>query len=91
MKLEYQGRKLDLYCMMDEEGTAVRDKNNNQRKNDRERALYQYDKYIWINQQDFGCVPKKGRQIKINSVLYEIRAVASEFGEFILTVRRLDE
>ena len=91
LRLEYQGRTLEVWGVMEEEGTAVRDKNNNQRKNDREKTLYQYDKYIWLNQQDLKIVPKAQRNLTVNGVAYMIREVSVEFGEVLLTVRRLTE
>lgn len=91
MALEYQGKTFEIWAVMDEEGTAVRDKNNNQRKNDHEKLLYQYDKYLWIEQRQLGFVPKSRRTIRLNGTGYEIREVASEFGEIRLTLRRLLE
>lgn len=91
MRLKYQGRDMEIWAQMQEEGTAVRDKNNNQRKNDNERMLYQYDKYLWVNREDFGCIPKKERKIQVNGILYIIREVSHEFGEIMMTLRRLDE
>lgn len=91
MKIEYQGKIMEIWAQMQEEGTAVRDKNNNQRKSDHERLLYQYDKYLWVRREDFGCIPKKDRKIRVNGILYTIREVAHEFGEILITMRRLDE
>ena len=91
MRIEYQGRSIEIFAQIEEEGTAVRDKNNNQRKSDHERLLYQQDKYLWVNQEDFGGVPKKERKIRVNGFLYIIRDVANEFGEILITMRRLDE
>ncbi len=91
MEVEYQGKTYHLWAQMEEEGTAVRDKNNNQRKNDHEKVLYQYDKYLWLSQTDMKFIPKAKRPIKVNGVRYEIREVAVEFGEILLTIRRLTE
>ena len=91
MRLEYQGKSFDIWAVMEEEGTAVRDKNNNQRKNDNEKVLYQYDKYLWIEKRQLGFVPKARRKIKLNGTGYEIREVSQEFGEILLTIRRLTE
>ena len=91
MKFEYQGKSFDIWAVMEEEGTSVRDKNNNQRKNDREKSLYQYDKYLWIEQRQLGFVPKSKRNIRLNGTEYEIREVSCEFGEILLTIRRLVE
>ena len=91
MTLEYQGKSFEIWAVMEEEGTAVRDLNNNQRKNDREKSLYQYDKYLWIEQRQLGFVPKSRRVIRLNGTEYEIREVSSEFGEIMLTIRRLVE
>lgn len=91
MRIEYQGRTMEVWAQMEEEGTAVRDKNNNQRKSDHEKLLYQYDKYLWVNREDFGCIPKKDRKIRVNGILYTVREVTHEFGEIMMTLRRLDE
>lgn len=91
MELEYQGKTYQVWAQMEEEGTAVRDKNNNQRKNDNEKALYQYDKYLWINRTDLGFYPKAMRSIYLNGVKYQIREVSVEFGIVELTLRRLTE
>lgn len=91
MELEYQGKTYQVWVLIEEEGTAVRDKNNYQRKNDHEKALYQYDKYLWINKKDLGFTPKAMRYLKINGVKYQIREVSVEFGVIELTVRRLME
>ena len=91
MVLEYQGKALEVWAQMQEEGTAVRDKNNNQRKNDHEKTLYQYDKYLWVNKREFGCIPKRERKLRVNGILYVIREVSVEFGLILITIRRLDE
>lgn len=92
MELEYQGATYTVWAQFEEEGTAIRDKNNNQRKNDHEHALYQYDKYLWVRQKDIGGhVPKAMRQLLVNGTRYQIREVANEFGEILLTLRRLTE
>ena len=91
MELEYQGTTYSVWAQMEEEGTAVRDKNNNQRKNDHEKALYQYDKYLWVNQRDLKLIPKAMRPLKVNGVKYQIREVAVEFGVVELIIRRLTE
>lgn len=91
MELEYQGKTWSVWAQYEEEGTAVRDKNNNQRKNDHEKALYQYDKYLWINKRDMKLIPKAMRTIMVNGVKYQIREVAVEFGIVELIIRRLTE
>lgn len=91
MTLQYQGRTTELWGVMEEEGTSVRAKNNNQRKNDREKTLYQWDKYLWVNQADLKIIPKRDREIMVNGIKYRIREVASEFGEILITLRRLVE
>ena len=92
MKLTYQGRTYSVWATFQEEGTAIRDLNNNQRKTDHERALYQYDKYLWVNQRDLnGDIPKRERIILVNGTKYRIREVSVEFGEVLLTLRRLTE
>lgn len=91
MRMEYQGREMELWGQMEEEGTAVREKNNNQRKSDNEKSLYQYDKYIWVSQKDFGSVPKRGRKLTVNGVLYQIMGVSVEYGEIEIIARRLNE
>ena len=91
MELEYQGKSWSCWAQYEEEGTAVRDKNNNQRKNDHEKALYQYDKYLWINQRDMKLIPKAMRTLMVNGVKYQIREVSVEFGIVELVIRRLTE
>lgn len=91
MELEYQDKTWNVWAQMEEEGTSVRDKNNNQRKNDHEKALYQYDKYLWVNQRDMKLIPKAMRTIKVNGVKYQIREIAVEFGIVELVIRRLTE
>jgi hypothetical protein len=91
IRIKYQDREMELWGVIDEEDTAVRDKNNNQRKNDNEKALYQYDKYIWVNLKDFGSVPKRGRSIQINNVKYFVLGVSVEFGQVKITARKLNE
>ena len=91
MELEYQGMTWTVWAQFEEEGTAVRDKNNNQRKNDHEKALYQYDKYLWVNQRDMKLIPKAMRKLRVNGVQYQIREIAVEFGIVELVIRRLTE
>lgn len=91
MELVYQNRTFMVWAQMEEEGTAVRDKTNNQRKNDHEKTLYQYDKYLWINQTDLGFIPKAMRNLLVNGVKYQIREVSVEYGIVLLTIRRLTE
>lgn len=91
MEIVYQEKSRRVWAQMEEEGTAVRDKNNNQRKNDNEKTLYQYDKYLWITQRDLGFVPKALRKIRVNGIEYKIREVNVEFGMVELVLRRLME
>jgi len=92
MRLTYQGKTYSVWASFEEEGTSVRDKNNNQRKNDNEKALYQYDKYLWVRQSDMGGdIPKRERVILVNGLKYRIREVTVEFGEILITMRRLTE
>ena len=91
MEIVYQEKSCRVWAQMEEEGTAVRDKNNNQRKNDNEKTLYQYDKYLWITQRDLGFVPKALRKIRVNGIEYQIREVNVEFGMVELVLRRLME
>lgn len=91
MEIVYQEKRYLVWAQVDEEGTAVRDKNNNQRKNDHEKTLYQYDKYLWVSQRDLGFIPKALREIRINGIKYQIREVSVEFGLVELILRRLME
>lgn len=89
--VEYQGTTYQIPIITEEAGTARRDKNNNQRKNDKEKTLYQYDIVFWMALADLGRTPRRNRRITVDGMPYDITDVYEEHGELEITCRRLSE
>lgn len=83
----YDGKKYKLPIVIEDSSAQDRKKMSS----DHSDGIFLYEYVIYINQDDLGFVPKKGREFEMNNEYYNIAKVDNEMGCIILYLETLDE